>query len=154
LHPKGLPAVGVHTALDHSARPPFFRCAISWALLPCGLRKTVASGDEWKYPTTFRGAFFPFLYRSVSHKGHLVLFVCSLRYMMQSLMHAWYFLYGKSRGHMILSVSSRLLGHVFPTGMRSIQSSSMSSTLVSVHPCFAFILRTSRATFKQDSSNL
>jgi hypothetical protein len=36
-------------------------------------------GMSGKYHTTFRGAFFPFLYRAASHTGHVVLSACSFR---------------------------------------------------------------------------
>jgi hypothetical protein len=36
-------------------------------------------GMSRKYHTTFRGAFFPFLYRAALHTGHIVLSMCSFR---------------------------------------------------------------------------
>src|SRR5664279_13899 len=61
--------------------------------------------------------------------------------MMQSLMHAWYFTCGKSRGHTIFLASSKLVGHTFPLGKTVCRQSKCSLRLASFHLCFAFVCR-------------
>src|ERR1041385_8079021 len=68
-------------------------------------------------------------------------------------MHTWYFSCGKSKGHTTFLASSQLLGHELPSGSVLCQYCRLASTLMSVHLCFAFILRTSTATFKRESSD-
>src|SRR3954467_231992 len=74
--------------------------------------------------------------------------------MMQSLMHTWYLMCGRSKGHTILLASSILVGHVFPFGRRSCQNAIISSKLASVNLCFAFISIALSVTFSRVSLGL
>src|SRR3954469_4015270 len=68
-------------------------------------------------------------------------------------MHTWYFSCGKSKGHMTFLASSQLVGHGLPSESLLCQFCRLASTFMSVHLCFSFILRTSSATFKRESSD-
>src|SRR3954467_3993180 len=68
-------------------------------------------------------------------------------------MHTWYFSCGKSKGHTNFLASSQLVGHELPSGSLLYQYCRLALTLTSVHLCFSFILRTSSATFKRESSD-
>src|ERR1041385_6891140 len=73
--------------------------------------------------------------------------------MMQSLMHAWYLMCGRSRGHTIFLASSILVGQRFPGGrtvlFRYLRSS---SRLLSLHLFLAFIFRSSSVKLKRVTS--
>src|SRR3990170_601399 len=70
--------------------------------------------------------------------------------MMQSLMHVWYLMCGRSRGQTIFLASSTLVGHTFPAGRTLLcRCFKCSSRLASVLLFLAFVFRSSSMKLKR-----